>query len=289
MKVFVTGGGGLLAYALREAVRPDVQLLMLPRAEFDLLDREQMTQKLAEHRPKVVINTAAYNMVDKCEVERELSWGVNATGPAQLAELCAELGCRLVHYGSDYVFDGAKGKSYSEEDAPNPLNHYARGKLAGEEAVLKASSRNLVLRVSWLFGWHSTQAKSYVHTVVQQARAGRSLKATTDQSSVPTYVPDLARWTFELIKRDATGLVHAVNDGGVSRLEWTRIILEEASARLGIPEVAVEPVTTAYFNPTIRRPAYTVMSNAKLTGLLGRKAGSWRPGLVEMLGRMAAV
>ena len=282
VKILVTGANGLLAYALKDVAPKGVELMMLGHADFDLTKPEQMREQISARRPDVVINTAAYNFVDRCEVERELSWKVNATGPQKLAELCAANGCKLVHYGSDYVFDGSKGAPYVEEDAPNPVNHYAAGKLAGEQGVLAFSPRNLVLRVSWLFGWHPTQTKTYVHTVLNQARKGQVIKATTDQSSAPTYVPDLARWTFDLIRGGATGRWHAVNDEGLSRFEWTKAILTEAEA-LGLPKVSVEPVTTAYFNPTMRRPTFTVLSNAKLGRFLERPPGSWRAGLREML------
>jgi dTDP-4-dehydrorhamnose reductase len=283
MKILITGADGLLAYALKEAAPANVELMMCGRTAFDVTKPEQMRVQMRVHRPEIVINTAAYNMVDRCEIERERSWAVNATGPQFLGELCAEAGCRLVHYGTDYVFDGSKGAAYVEEDMPNPVNHYAVGKLAGEQAVLRGP-QNLVLRVSWLFGWHPTQRKSYVHTVLNQVRKGQSLKATTDQSSAPTYVPDLARWTFALIDRGATGLWNAVNDGGLSRFEWTRVIVDEL-ARLGLPKVEVEPVTTAYFSPGIRRPTFTVLSNAKLARALGQAPGSWKPGLAQLLAR----
>jgi dTDP-4-dehydrorhamnose reductase len=285
VKVLITGADGLLAYALNESVPGHVELVRLRHAEFDLTKPDEMREQLRAHRPEVVINTAAYNMVDRCEVERELSWAINATGPQKLSELCAETGCRLVHYGTDYVFDGSKGEAYVEADTPNPVNHYAAGKLAGEVAVLNGPN-NLVLRVSWLFGWHPIQRKSYVHTVLNQVRRKQDLKATTDQSSAPTYVPDLARWTFELLERGATGLWHAVNDDGLSRFEWTKMIIDEI-ARVGLPRVAVEPVTTAWFNPTMRRPTCTVLSNAKLSGFLGRPLGSWKGGLRELLAKEA--
>src|SRR5687767_12248794 len=241
MKVLITGADGLLAYALKEAAPRSIELVSFARRDFDLTNQPQMAQQLCAHHPDVVINTAAYNRVDHCEIERDLSWAINATGPATLAQLCAENHCRLIHFGTDYVFDGAKGAPYVEEDVPNPVNHYAAGKLAGEHAVLQASDTHLVLRVSWLFGWHPTQTKSYVHTVVNLARKGQTLKATTDQSSVPTYVPDLAHWTFELIARGAAGLLHAVNDEGLSRFEWTRAILEHARhVGFNLPSVNVE-------------------------------------------------
>ena len=243
-----------------------------------------MAQRLAELRPDVVINTAAYNLVDRCEIERDLSWTVNATAPQQLARLCADLGIRLVHYGTDYVFDGKKKSPYVETDAANPLNHYAAGKFSGEQAVLQASPKHLVLRTSWVFGSHPTQTKSFVHTVLRAAREGRALKATTDQISVPTFAPALAQWTLELLRRHASGLVHAVNDEGMSRFDWTKVILDEAVQAKLIPTAPpVEPVLSSFFSSTMQRPDYTVMSNAKLSGLLGHPLGSWRTGLKNML------
>jgi len=287
LKILVTGGDGLLAYALRELQPPDCNLIFLSRSNFDLTTSARMEEQLNAIAPQIVVNTAAYNLVDRCEIERELSWNVNAIGPQRLAELCARAGIRLVHYGTDYVFDGAKKSPYLETDGPNPLNHYAAGKLAGEQAVLRASPQHLVLRTSWIFGWHPTQTKTFVHTVLRAAREGRELKATTDQASVPTFVSDLAHWTLELVCLSAGGLIHAVNDEGVSRHDWTLTILEEAvQAGLISKAPPVEKVTTSFFNSTMRRPAYTVMSNEKLTALLGRRPGSWRPGLRKMLAQM---
>lgn len=246
-----------------------------------------MAMHLDGWRPDVVINTAAYNQVDRCEEERELSWLVNASGPEALARLCAAAQVRLVHYGTDYVFSGEKKAPYSEEDVPAPLNHYGAGKLAGEQAVLRASPSNLVLRTSWLFGWHPLQAKTYVHTVLWAARQGRPLTATTDQVSVPTCAGDLACWTISLLKQDEGGLFHAVNDGGLSRFDWTRAILEEA-VRAGILEAqpSVEAVTSAHFNSAMRRPDYTIMSNRKLAAKLGSPLGTWLGGMRKMLAQL---
>jgi dTDP-4-dehydrorhamnose reductase len=287
IKILVTGGNGLLAHALRQLQPADSDLHCLSHSDFDLAAPVRMQRQLGRIAPDVVINTAAYNQVDRCEIERELSWSVNAVGPQQLAELCAHASIRLVHYSTDYVFDGEKKSPYLETDAPNPLNHYAAGKLAGEQAVLRTSAKHLVLRTSWVFGWHPTQKKSFVHTMLRMAQEGRELKATTDQASVPTFAPDLAQWTLDLVRRGANGLIHAVNDEGVSRHAWTLAILAEA-VRVGlIPQAApVEEVTSASFNSTMRRPAYTVMSNEKLAKLLDRQAGSWRPGLRKMLAQM---
>ena len=285
--ILVTGGDGLLAHALKEIAPRNFEFSFLGRADFDLLNPKLMAQRLAELQPQVVINTAAYNLVDRCEIERELSWAVNATAPAKLAKLCAEKNVRLVHYGTDYVFDGAKKSPYLESDPANPLNHYAAGKFAGEQAVLRASPKHLVLRTSLVFGWHPTQTKTFVHTVLKAARDGRALKSTTDQISVPTFASDLAQWTLELIRCGAGGLFHVVNDEGVSRFDWTKIILEEAvHAKLISAAPPVEPVLSSFFNSTMRRPDYTVMGNEKLAKLLGRPAGLWRSGLKKMLAQM---
>jgi dTDP-4-dehydrorhamnose reductase len=286
-KILVTGGHGLLAQQLKTIAPRDLEFSFPGHAEFDLANPGLMAQRLAEFRPHAVINTAAYNLVDRCETERELSWSVNAAAPELLAALCARDGIKLVHYGTDYVFDGAKKSPYAETDAANPLNHYAAGKFAGEQAVLRASPKNLVLRTSWVFGWHPVQTKTFVHTVLKAAREGRALKATTDQVSVPTFASDLAQWTLDLLRQDASGLFHAVNDEGVSRFDWAKIILEEAvSAKLISAAPPVEPVLSSFFSSTMRRPDYTVMSNEKLSKLLGRPPGSWRGGLRKMLAQM---
>ncbi len=284
-KVLVTGGDGLLAQAMKALNPPGFALIFCARNDFDLQNHAQMDRQLAAIQPDLVINTAAYNLVDKCEVERDLSWSINATGPQKLAELCAACGIPLVHYGTDYVFDGAQQVPYTEADQPHAINHYAAGKLAGEAAVLNASPRHLVLRTSWLFGINPIRSqRSYIHAIIRQAMDGKPIRATTDQQAVPTYVGDLAAWTMELAGQSASGLYHAVNDGGLSRFDWTKEILAAAQAEGVISAVpSVEPVTTAFFNSTIRRSTYSWLSNAKLTARLGHPLGSWKTGMQAML------
>lgn len=283
--VLVTGSDGLLAQAIKALEPAGFALCFLPRSEFDLQNPEQMGRQLDALKPAFVVNTAAYNLVDKCEVERDLSWAINATGPEQLARLCTSRGIRLAHYGTDYVFDGAQQVPYTELDQPNAINHYAAGKLAGEKAVLAAGEGHLVLRTSWLFGTNPIRPqRSFVHAIVRQALDGKPIRATTDQQAVPTYVGDLAAWTFELLRRQASGLYHAVNDEGLSRFHWTKEILAAAKQLGVIDEVpSVEPVTTAFFNSTIRRSTYSLLDNGKLTALLGHPLGSWREGMASML------
>ena len=287
MRILVTGGDGLLAHQLKKMGSNGFVFFFPGHAEFDLTDPGLMAQRLGEWDPQIVINTAAYNLVDRCEIEREHSWAVNAAGPETLAQLCAPKKIKLIHFSTDYVFDGVKKTPYGEADPPNPLNHYAAGKLAGERAVLRISPHNLVLRTSWVFDWHPTQAKTFVHTIIKAARASRALKAATDQVSVPTFATDLAQWTLDLLRQDAGGLIHAVNDEGISRCDWTRVVLAEA-VQAGLISTAppVEPVLGAFFNSAMRRPDYTVMSNENLSRRLGHPLGSWHAGLRKMLAQM---
>jgi dTDP-4-dehydrorhamnose reductase len=284
-KVLITGADGLLAQAMKALNPPGFTLIFRSRSEFDLQNPGQMASQLDALHPALVINTAAYNLVDKCEVERDLSWAINATGPQTLAGLCAQRGIQLIHYGTDYIFDGAQRVPYTEADQPNAINHYAAGKLAGEQAVLAASPYHLVLRTSWLFGINPIRPqRSYIHAIIRQALDGKPIRATTDQQAVPTYVGDLAAWTFELAACSASGLYHAVNDDGLSRFDWTREILAAAQEQGLIASIPpVEPVTTAFFNSTIRRSTYSWLSNAKLTALLGHPLGSWKSGMKSML------
>lgn len=284
LKVLVTGGGGLLAYSLRELRPEGMTLVFWDREHFDLTRPDQMGELLRSLRPDWVVNTAAYNRVDRCEFERDQSWAVNAQGPENLARICNQIGSRMVHFSSDYVFDGQKTAPYDETDRPNPVNYYGVGKLYGETAVLKLSSGNMVLRTSWLFGPHPTQTKSYVHTVLRQALECKSIKAVTDQVAAPTYAPDLAKCTVELIRHDASGLFHVVNGEGLSRYGWTREILTIARATAFLKsEVSVEAVETGAFGAAIRRPRYSVLSNRKVTTFLNQPLGSWRNGLHQLL------
>lgn len=286
-RILVTGGDGLLACQLKKIAPPPFHFFFLNHKDFDLLNPDLMARRLAELQPQTVINTAAYNLVEHCEIERDLSWAVNAAAPQMLAELCAQRDIQLVHYGTDYVFDGAKTLPYVETDPPRPLNHYAVGKLAGEQAVLRASPRHLVLRTSWVFDWHPSQMKTFVHAILRTARENRPMRSATNQASVPTFASDLAQWTLELVHLGAAGLFHAVNDEGLSRWNWARSILAEAFRAKLIPfEPAVEPVLSSYFNPTIIRPACTILDNSKLSRQLGHPLGSWRPGLTKMLAQM---
>jgi len=198
---------------------------------------------------------------------RERRW------PQHLAEICALQSCRLVHYSTDYVFDGTQ-------------THPIRKATSHNRSTIMVQENFLVSRPFWqqalkysaedeLAFWpHPFQTKSFIHSVMKAAREGKPIKSVTDQEAVPTYAPDLAHWTVALLEKNASGLFHAVNDGNVNRYTWTTTILRYAHELKLLERLPpVEAVTTSFFNPTILRPAYSVLSNQKLTRFLGQPPG----------------
>lgn len=265
MKVLLVGRqgqvGSELERRLPEAVATD-------RASLDLTDADAIRRRVREVKPQVIINAAAYNAVDKAETERELAMAVNATAPAVLAEEAKRLGARIVHYSTDYVFDGEKTTPYVEADAPNPLSHYARSKLEGERAVLASGARHLVLRVSWVYG---PRATNFYQVIRRKAEAREPLRMVDDQCSIPTPAAFIAEQTIALLATDASGLMHLVPCGEASRYEFAA----EVVRKLGSGS-KVDRAKTAEFPSAARRPAYSVLCNGLAARVLGKALPRWQ-------------
>ena len=219
-------------------------------------------------QPGLIINAAAYTAVDKAESEPELAQRVNGTAPGMLAEEAQRLGARVVHYSTDYVFDGTKAGAYDEDDAPNPINAYGSSKLVGERAVLAAGSRHLVVRTSWVYG---PRGRNFYLTIANRAVRGEQLRVVDDQRGVPTSSRFLAEMTMALVRRDASGLLHVVPSGSTSWYGFAREIVQLCGARS-----AVDPITSAQFPTPARRPANSVLSNARASTALGATLPDWR-------------
>ena len=253
--------GSELEHRLPEAVATD-------RASLDLTDGDAIRRLVRDVKPQVVINAAAYNAVDKAETERELAMAVNAMAPAVLAEEAKRLGARIVHYSTDYVFDGEKATPYVEADAPNPLSQYARSKLEGERAVLASSARHLVLRVSWVYG---PRATNFYQVIRRKAEAGEPLRMVDDQCSVPTPAAFIAQHTIALLATDASGLMHLVPSGEASRYEFAVEVVRRLGSRS-----SVDRAKSAEFASPARRPPYSVLCNGLAAGVLGRPLPRWQ-------------
>lgn len=241
----------------------------------DITSAETMTKLLDGLRPSIVLNCAAYNAVDLAESDPETAYRINADAVRTIAELCGQRRILLVHYSTDYVFDGRKGAPYSEHEAAGPLNVYGRSKRAGEEAVLHGGGEHLLLRTSWVFG---NGPQNFIHKLLQWSKKNPVLRLTADETSVPTCTLDLVDVTLDAVRMRLTGLLHLTNSGTASRYDWGRYVAE----KLSLPS-EIHPASLDEFPGPARRPKYSAMSNAALTSTLGRPIPAWQDAVDRFL------
>jgi dTDP-4-dehydrorhamnose reductase len=256
-KVLILGANGMLGHALQK-VFPGA--IPLEHANLDITDEKSVKDLINQGHPSVVINAAAYTDVDGCEDNRDSAFAVNGYGPGYLAAACAQAGAVLVHYSTDYIFDGTR-PAYQEDDPPNPINAYGESKLMGEVSVMKNMENYRIIRTSWLFGAHG---KNFVDTILSLSRQRETVRVVNDQVGKPTYTVDLARATPGIISR-APGIFHITNDGQCSWYEFARAFIPNAV-----------PCTTAEFPRRAKRPAYSVLVNTKTPPLR-----HWREAVFE--------
>jgi len=270
--ILVTGSGGLLGSELVDALgaRAGCRVIGVGHAQVEIADPGSVAAFLDETRPTVLVNAAGYTAVDRAESERALAYRGNVTGPKVLAEACSARGVKLIHYSTDQVFDGRKGRPYREEDPVGPLNYYAVTKEEGEREALRAP-RALVLRVQWLYG----RLRDRFTPLAGMQSYGMFI----DQFGAPTWAGDIARWTLELLRRDSSGVFHAVYDDYAS---WAEIF-EFVKAECGYT-VKLVPGRTADAGLPAARPEFSVLANAKLRAELGVETlGGWRKPLARFL------
>jgi dTDP-4-dehydrorhamnose reductase len=284
VKILLLGNTGQLGWELERAlatVGEEVHAIDFP--ELNLVDVQGTARLIRELRPKVIVNATAYTAVDKAEQERELAEAINARGPGLLAEEARSLGAALIHYSTDYVFDGAKGEPYVETDEPCPLGAYGESKLAGEKAVGAVGCSYLIFRTSWVY---SLRRDSFVTKVLQWARQHRSLKLVTDQVSNPTWCRMLAEASSQILAMAANdpagwigerkGLYHLAGWGYASRMEWGReiLLLDRYKAEQVVEEVL--PALTAEFPTPAARPYYSALNCDRFLNTFGLRLPDWR-------------
>ena len=270
MKILLTGRNGQVGSELVELLQPLGEVLATDRSELDLADADAIRQALRERRPDVIVNPAAYTAVDKAETEEALAVRINGEAPGVMAEEAKRLGALLVHYSTDYVFDGAAERPYREDDAVAPLGAYGRTKLEGEKRIRGAGCRHLIVRTAWVYG----RGGNFVRAIVRQARLGNALRVVNDQFGAPTWARDIARVTQQLIRAGAHGTVHVSAAGRASWYEVAREVL-----RLTGLQVEVRPVSTAEYGARAPRPRYSVLDNGRLRSLGVPLIGDWRESL----------
>ena len=274
-RVLLFGGSGQLGSAIQR-LWSAAEIASPGHAEVDITDPQAVAQAIEVSRPRVVVNCAAFHNVERCESEPRDAFEANAIAVNALAERCAELGVCFVTFSTDYVFDGMLGRSYTEDDVPNPLSVYATSKYAGELLVERLQSNAYVIRTCGVYGTHASPTKGYtfIDRVISQARAGEQVRVVADQTVSPTYAGHLAQGVLALLQADASpGVYHAVNEGPVTWYDYATEALRQAGIACRI-----EPISYKDWNSRVRRPAFSALENAKLNAL-GIHLPVWREGI----------
>ena len=285
MKIAIVGSGGRLGAALAREYREKFNLVAFNHAQLDLANAMQIREKLSALDFDVLINCAAFTNVDLCESQREQAFAINAEAPKHLAEICSSKKAKLIHFSTDYVFDGAKREPYVEDDAAKPISIYGESKRAGEENILVTQDRHLVVRVSWVFG---PDRPSFIDAMIKRAREEEHIDAVADKFSTPTYTSDIAEMLPQFFELDVPGgVLHFANAGECSWQEYAQHTLDSCRAR-GIPLKAksVGALKLADMKNWIaRRPVYSVLSTAEYAKLTGASPRSWRDAVSDYIER----
>jgi dTDP-4-dehydrorhamnose reductase len=282
--VAVVGSTGQLGSDLVLAFAAD-RVHGLAHEDLDIGDDAAVRRVLGALRPDIVVNTAAFHNVPKCEAEVEQAYALNAIAPRRLARLCGELGARLVHVSTDYVFDGAKQAPYVETDRPVPLNVYGTSKLAGEYEVLGAGGRHQVVRSSGLYGVRPCRAKggNFIDTMYRVAAEKPEVRVVNDEILTPTFTADLAAQIRVLALEGPPGLYHATNQGSCSWYEFARTIFD-----LGGLVTPLAPASVKDMASPVRRPFYSVLENAALAAAGLDRMRPWRDALADYMAQRRA-
>jgi len=287
MRILILGAQGQLGIDLQKAFQGSGELIALGRDRCDLANPDTIRTAIGEVQPELILNAAAYTAVDRAESEPELAARVNAVAPGVLAQEARKRGAMLVHYSTDYVFDGTKKRPWVEDDPVNPLNTYGRTKLAGEHEIAEAGGRYLIFRTSWVYSPHGT---NFLKTMLRLGKDRDQLRVVNDQIGAPTTAAALARATRTVIDEgvdDAySGIYHMTCGGETSWCGFAQEIFRRAPAPEGKkwPEVVGIP-DTEYPRPA-KRPKNSVMSNARLHARFGVALPHWQDALAETLAEM---
>ena len=285
MKIVILGTGGRLGAALLREYRDKFEVAGFDRTQLDLSDMNGVREKLQETGFDVLINAAGFTKVDLCETEPDRAFLINAEAPRVLAEICGEMSSRLIHFSTDYVFDGEKREPYTEGDQAAPISIYGESKLAGEKNVLAAQDRNLVVRVSWVFG---PDRPSFIDAMIKGAQESERVDAIADKFSAPTYTRDVAELLPQFFERSVDGgIVHFSNAGQCSWQEYAQWALD-CCHNAGLPLRARTVGAGKLENMTnwiARRPVYSVLSTAKYTKLTGISPRTWREAVSDYITR----
>jgi dTDP-4-dehydrorhamnose reductase len=272
----ILGAEGQLGKAFKSYLSAhDMAFSAPPEKDCDITDASNLEKIVESVSPTVIVNCAAYNAVDDAEEEKELAYGINCTAIEKITEICNHHQIKLIHYSTDYVFDGTKGNLYIEEDETAPLNVYGQSKLAGERIVVEKAHDYMVFRTSWVFG---DGVQNFIYKLRQWAQRNRVLRISCDEVSVPTFVDDIVQVTLQAANKNLEGLFHLTNTGYASRYEWARHI----TSILNMDHTII-PVPMDAFPCKARRPLFVPMSNENLSKKLGIDIPHWKNSVKQYL------
>ncbi len=293
MKILLIGGNGQVGHELRRSLAPLGELVVTTRngelpeggacEVLDLAGLEKIAPLMQRIAPDVVVNAAAYTAVDRAEDEPALAYRINAEAPGLIARACLDNSAELIHYSTDYVFDGTGQRPYRENDGTSPLGVYGASKLAGEQAIAASGVRHLILRTAWVYGLHGG---NFLRTMLRLGAERDELRVVADQVGSPTPAWLIADVTAAVLKRGIVepGVRHLVSAGQTSWHGFAQAIFVEArAAGLMNKEPRVLPITTAEFPTRARRPAYSVLNTTQLASEYGLDIPSWRQALAATL------
>jgi dTDP-4-dehydrorhamnose reductase len=283
----IIGAAGQLGSDLVRTFDGASVVVPLTHRDIDILDAARTAETLAGLRPTHVINTAAWNLVDRAEDEPQAAFALNRDAVGTLAATCERIGAAFVHFSTDYVFDGGKRTPYAEHDAPNPLSAYGESKLGGERLARERCGRTFLIRVAALFGIARSAGKggtNFVETMLRAAAAGRTLRVVGDQITAPSYTPDVAAAVWHIVRAGRPGIYHVSGSGETSWYDFAREILR----REGIG-AALTAVTAQEFGARAKRPAYSVLGHGALRRLGHAALPAWTDGLAAYLVERRAV
>ena len=289
MKILLLGNTGQLGWELNRTLLTLGELVALDYPQINMTDPGSLKTIIKEYKPNLIINATAYTDVDKAESEPEKAMAINATGPGVLAEEALKTGAALIHYSTDYVFNGSKGKAYTEEDEPNPINTYGLSKLRGEQAVKQVGGAFLILRTAWVY---SLRRPCFVTKVLEWARTQEVLRVVDDQVSSPTWARVLAEATAQVIAQGCgepvnyikkkAGLYHLAGAGAASRYEWAKEILRYNPKMEEPMTMEIQRALTSEFPTPVRRPLFSALNCDRFAANFGLYLSPW-----EMALRMA--
>lgn len=296
MKILLLGKNGQVGWELQRSLAPLGEVIALGHAEADLEQADRLRGLVADLRPEVIVNAAAYTAVDRAESDTERASRINAEAPGVLAVAAREVGAWLVHYSTDYVFDGSKASPYLENDATGPLSVYGSSKLDGERAVVASAGRHLIFRTSWVF---AARGGNFARTMLKLASEREKLSVVSDQHGVPTSAELIADVTALCLYRvfgqpdramDLSGIYHLAAAGETTWFDYARLVLSEAQA-LGMPlkvlPDAVTPIPASAYPTPARRPANSRLSTEKLRTAFGLHLPEWQTGVRRMMREIA--